>query len=166
MSPNGNIKMARTTPPDDEKGGDTDTALRRKRPPAIHIGTGGKPIVGGADAGRGKVHSYASPARGILNTIGAPRAIQRVFASARGSIDPARAHAPADDDRQIRSVTDIGNRVRDARNAMGMTQQRFADLAGVGRRFLIELEHGKPGLEIGRVLAVCKAAGIRLGFLP
>ncbi len=62
------------------------------------------------------------------------------------------------------TVADIGTRVRAARRAMGMTQQRFADLAGVGRRFLIELEQGKPSLEIGRVLAVCKAAGIALSF--
>lgn len=63
------------------------------------------------------------------------------------------------------TIGEIGKRVRAARKAMGMTQQRFADLAGVGRRFLIELEQGKPSLEIGRVLAVCHAAGIKLGFL-
>jgi DNA-binding XRE family transcriptional regulator len=45
---------------------------------------------------------------------------------------------------------------------MGMTQQRFADVAGVGRRFLVELEKGKPSLEIGRVLSVCQAAGLKL----
>lgn len=70
--------------------------------------------------------------------------------------------APVD---PIRSVADVGQRVRAARQSMGMTQQRFADLAGVGRRFLIELEHGKASLEMGRVLAVCHAAGIKLGFL-
>jgi len=65
----------------------------------------------------------------------------------------------------VMSVADIGRRVREARKAMDMTQQRFADLAGVGRRFLIELEQGKPSLEIGKVLTVCRAAGIRLGFI-
>lgn len=64
----------------------------------------------------------------------------------------------------IASVADIGDRVRAARRAMGMTQQRFADMAGVGRRFLIELEHGKASLEIGKVLAVCQAAGVELSF--
>ncbi len=138
-------KMAHTTPPNNK---------------------GAKPVVGAADSGGGEVRSYASPSRGILDAIGAPRAIQRVMASPAPTLPgPTRVHAAAGDDRLIRSVADIGNRVRDARSAMGMTQQRFADLAGVGRRFLIELEHGKPGLEIGRVLAVCKAAGIRLGFL-
>jgi y4mF family transcriptional regulator len=65
----------------------------------------------------------------------------------------------------VSSVHDIGLRVREARRAMGMTQQRFADLAGVGRRFLIELEQGKASLEIGKVLTVCQAAGIRIGFI-
>ena len=37
-----------------------------------------------------------------------------------------------------------------------------ADLAGVGRRFLSELEAGKPTLEIGKVLLVLTAAGIEL----
>jgi len=65
----------------------------------------------------------------------------------------------------ITSTADIGHRIREARRAMGMTQQRFADLAGVGRRFLGELERGKASLEFGRVLSVCEAAGIKLGFL-
>jgi len=45
---------------------------------------------------------------------------------------------------------------------MKLSQQDFADLAGVGRRFVSELESGKPTLEIERVLRVCKAAGIDL----
>lgn len=123
-------------------------------------------MVGAGAPGDGEARNYTSPSRGILDAIGAPRAIPRVMASAAPMLPGAsRAHAAAGDDRQIGSVADIGDRVRVARKGMGMTQQRFADLAGVGRRFLIELEHGKPGLEIGRVLVVCKAAGIRLGFL-
>ena len=43
-----------------------------------------------------------------------------------------------------------------------MSQANFADLAGVGRRFLSELEAGKPTLEIGKVLLVLTAAGIEL----
>ncbi len=56
----------------------------------------------------------------------------------------------------------IGLLVRDARVAMALSQQSFADLAGVGRRFLSELENGKSTLEFGKVLQVCKAAGIDL----
>lgn len=77
-------------------------------------------------------------------------------------VDPAALRS---DVAVIASTADIGRRVRDSRHALGMTQQRFADLAGVGRRFLGELERGKASLEIGRVLAVCEAAGIKLGFV-
>lgn len=80
---------------------------------------------------------------------------------------PVAAALPALDPATIvQSVADIGKRVREARRKMGMTQQRFADLAGVGRRFLLELEQGKATLEIGRVLAVCRAAGIKLRIEP
>ncbi|WP_241127770.1 helix-turn-helix transcriptional regulator [Novosphingobium terrae] len=84
------------------------------------------------------------------------------------SADNRPAGAPAvrlQEQAPILSVADVGQRIREARRAMGMTQQSFADLAGVGRRFLSELEHGKASLEMGRVLAVCQAAGIKLGFL-
>ena len=110
---------------------------------------------------------FQSSSREMLDQLGAPRAITRVSASALITRPPPRyaggggAIVP---DGSIQSVAEIGKRVRAARRSMGMTQQRFADLAGVGRRFLIELERGKSTLEIGRVLSVCKAAGIRLGF--
>ena len=62
----------------------------------------------------------------------------------------------------IRSVFDLGQAVRIARKEMGMNQQEFAGLAGVGRRFISELERGKATLEIDRVVKVCNAAGIDL----
>ncbi len=62
----------------------------------------------------------------------------------------------------IESPKDIGRVVRASRKIMGLTQQKFADLAGVGRRFVSELENGKATLELGKILRVCKAAGIDL----
>jgi y4mF family transcriptional regulator len=111
--------------------------------------------------------SYTSPSRAVLDAIGAPPAIQRVAAAVSRTPPAASTGEVAPSSfQQIMSVADIGSRIKIARAEMGMTQQRFADLAGVGRRFLIELEHGKPGLEIGKVLEVCRTAGIRIGFLP
>lgn len=122
---------------------------------------------------------YASPMRSVFDELGgaiapgnSPTPAPKAFPAPR----PRPAHAapegqgaspPATAPMASAPVTigEIGKRVRAARKAMGMTQQRFADLAGVGRRFLIELEQGKPSLEVGRVLAVCHAAGIKLGFL-
>jgi y4mF family transcriptional regulator len=63
---------------------------------------------------------------------------------------------------KIQSVSDIGIAIRKVRKSKVQTQQEFADLAGVGRRFLSELESGKPTLEIGKVLKVATAAGVQL----
>lgn len=60
----------------------------------------------------------------------------------------------------VNSVATLGLLVRDARKAAGFNQQQLADLAGVGRRFVSELEAGKPTLEIERVFACCHALGI------
>lgn len=110
---------------------------------------------------------YGSPARDVLEQIGMHPDIKPANRGRRVAPPPAALpHADAAKDMiPIGSVADIGRRVREVRLGMGMTQQRFADMAGVGRRFLIELEQGKASLEIGRVLAVCQAAGIRLAFV-
>lgn len=60
----------------------------------------------------------------------------------------------------IRSVADLGPLIRTARKAMKLNQAQFAAHAGVGRRFLSELEGGKPSLEFDKVLACAAAAGI------
>jgi y4mF family transcriptional regulator len=62
----------------------------------------------------------------------------------------------------ITSPVDLGRLVRRVRKRRDFSQQAFADLAGVGRRFLSELENGKPTLELGKVLKVADAAGIAL----
>lgn len=63
---------------------------------------------------------------------------------------------------QIDMTQDLGQMVRCAREARGLSQQAFADLAGVGRRFISELENGKATLEFGKVLKAARAAGIAL----
>jgi HTH-type transcriptional regulator/antitoxin HipB len=60
----------------------------------------------------------------------------------------------------INSAADLGLLIKTAREGMRLNQQQFADLAGVGRRFISELENGKPTSEIGLVLRACRAAGI------
>ncbi len=56
----------------------------------------------------------------------------------------------------------IGDAVRRARKAMGLRQDEFAAAAGVGLRFVVELERGKPTIQLGRTLAVLAAAGLDL----
>jgi y4mF family transcriptional regulator len=65
-----------------------------------------------------------------------------------------------DEDRlHIRSVDQIGQAVRAARKDQGLTQREFADIVGVGVRFLSELERGKRTAEVGLVLEVAAGAG-------
>lgn len=66
----------------------------------------------------------------------------------------------------LRSIAELGLMVRDARKAMKMNQAEFAAHAGVGRRFVSELEGGKPSLEFDKVLACAGAAGIDLFAKP
>jgi y4mF family transcriptional regulator len=63
---------------------------------------------------------------------------------------------------KITTAVDIGRLVLNARQERALSQQHFADLAGVGRRFISELENGKPTLEFDKVLQVAGAIGIDL----
>ncbi|SFR60270.1 helix-turn-helix transcriptional regulator [Thiomicrospira sp. ALE5] len=56
----------------------------------------------------------------------------------------------------------LGNRVRDKRRKDGLTQQDLAAVAGVGVRFVSELENGKPTVQLNAVLAVLAALGLQL----
>jgi y4mF family transcriptional regulator len=55
--------------------------------------------------------------------------------------------------------------VRRRRRANGLTQRELAELAGVGLRFVSELERGKPTLRVGKVDAVLRVFGKRLGVV-
>lgn len=56
----------------------------------------------------------------------------------------------------------LGRAVRRARKALGLRQDELAAAAGVGLRFLVELERGKPTVQLDRVLAVLGALGLDL----
>jgi HTH-type transcriptional regulator / antitoxin HipB len=60
----------------------------------------------------------------------------------------------------------IGRAIRRKRRELGVTQAEVAGLAGVGVRFLSELENGKPTAELGKVLRVLGRLGLELWVLP
>jgi HTH-type transcriptional regulator/antitoxin HipB len=62
----------------------------------------------------------------------------------------------------VRSAADVADLVRAARRLRHMSQQDLATSAGVSRRWLIGLEAGKPGAEIGLVLSVLNTLGVPL----
>lgn len=53
----------------------------------------------------------------------------------------------------------LGQAVRSARKQLGLTQPQLALAAGVGVRFIVELEAGKPTLRLENVLRVLHALG-------
>jgi len=63
---------------------------------------------------------------------------------------------------------EVGKIVRETRRAAGLTQQQLAGAAGVGVRFLIELEAGKPTVQVGKTLAVLAVLGcyVRIDTAP
>ncbi len=61
--------------------------------------------------------------------------------------------------RRTLSPADIGRIVRSARTAQGLRQDELAGAAGVGVRFVVDLEAGKTTAQIGKTLSVLEALG-------
>jgi HTH-type transcriptional regulator/antitoxin HipB len=66
----------------------------------------------------------------------------------------------------VTRVEEIGELVRNHRKETGLTQRRTSGLAGVGVRFMGELERGKSTVELGRVLQVLDALGLEVHIQP
>lgn len=68
----------------------------------------------------------------------------------------------------IRSPQQLGDALRAARKQFGLTQPQLALAAGVGLRFIVDLEAGKPTLRLENVLRVIDALGgeLQLSGLP
>jgi y4mF family transcriptional regulator len=58
----------------------------------------------------------------------------------------------------------LGDFVRQRRLSAGLTQQQLGELAGVGKRFVVELEGGKATLRLDKVNLVLAAFGKRVGI--
>jgi y4mF family transcriptional regulator len=68
----------------------------------------------------------------------------------------------------IRTPQQLGEALRVARKQIGLTQSRLALAAGVGVRFIVDLEAGKPTVRLESILRVIDALGgeIWLNGLP
>ncbi len=61
------------------------------------------------------------------------------------------------------TVQELINLVKEKRKQLGLTQQQLAEKAGVGLRFLRELEQGKNTLRIDKVNQLLKLFGYEMG---
>ena len=57
---------------------------------------------------------------------------------------------------RIRTATDLGAFIRERRTKLGMDQVALAEAAGTSRKWIIEVEQGKPRAEIGLLLRTLK----------
>jgi len=62
--------------------------------------------------------------------------------------------------------SELGDIVRTTRKAAGLRQDELAGAAGVGLRFVVDLEAGKPTAQIGKTLQVLAALGCSLDITP
>ncbi len=56
----------------------------------------------------------------------------------------------------------IGQYIREARKAQGLTQTEAAGYLNVGVRFLSDLENGKPTVQLDKALQVLEGMGYRV----
>lgn len=64
------------------------------------------------------------------------------------------------------TTAEIGDIVRTTRKAAGLRQDELAGAAGVGLRFIVDLEAGKPTAQIGKTLQVLSALGCSFDIMP
>lgn len=62
----------------------------------------------------------------------------------------------------IETPQHLGAAVRTARKALRLTQPQLALAAGVGVRFIVDLEAGKPTVRLEHVLRVLESLGMTL----
>ncbi len=65
-----------------------------------------------------------------------------------------------------RGPADFGEAVKAQRSRSGATLKQAAGLAGVGVRFLLELEHGKKTASLGKALQVAERMGLEVWIVP
>ncbi len=56
----------------------------------------------------------------------------------------------------------LGAAIRSRRRQLKVTQKDLAMTCGTGLRFIIDLEKGKPTCQIGKILQVLQALGLKL----
>ena len=62
----------------------------------------------------------------------------------------------------IRSTKDLGELVRQARKVQHLKQVDIAGLANTGNRFIVDLEAGKPTIQLQKAIEVLSLLGLDL----
>ena len=67
---------------------------------------------------------------------------------------------------RIRTPLDLGLAIRDRRRSLKLSQTQLACKAGVGRQWVVAIEHGKSRAEFGLVLRTLSALDLPLTIDP
>jgi y4mF family transcriptional regulator len=65
-------------------------------------------------------------------------------------------------DQVVQSTAELGQLARERRQQMALTQLDVAGLSNTGNRFIVELEQGKPTLQLQKVLDVLNLLGLEV----
>lgn len=66
----------------------------------------------------------------------------------------------------IHSSTDLGATIRQRREQLELKQTDLAGLGGTGNRFVVELERGKPTVQLQKVLDIMDLLGLEVVVKP
>jgi HTH-type transcriptional regulator / antitoxin HipB len=64
----------------------------------------------------------------------------------------------------LRTPIDLGFAIRDRRRRLDLGQDELAARVGVSRKWIIDVEKGRPRAQIGLVLRTLEALGLRLSL--
>lgn len=67
---------------------------------------------------------------------------------------------------EIQDAVQLGDRIRERRRELRMTQEEVAFTSRVTPRIISELEHGKPAAQFATILRVLEALGMDLYVSP
>jgi y4mF family transcriptional regulator len=65
----------------------------------------------------------------------------------------------------IKTAKDLGIIIKDRRKEMKLSQAELAGLCGVGNRFIVELEAGKPTIQFDKALYIAMNLGLELRII-
>lgn len=71
-----------------------------------------------------------------------------------------------DTDGVIRSTADLGELIRQRRRSLNLKQLDIAGLGNTGNRFIVDLEGGKPTVQLQKALDVLDLLGLEVVVRP
>jgi y4mF family transcriptional regulator len=67
---------------------------------------------------------------------------------------------------KIRTRTEIGQLMREARRQQGLTQAQLAELVGVSRRWVVQVEQAQTSADLRTLLKAFRALGLEMQLSP